>query len=133
MGECGCSMNDDKYTLPGPGKSFYVISLASHCCNCCAPAGISIERIDPGHVLWREYKQGEFTQGQLPLQQWPDNLGVGIVVGMEKHEFVKAMMTHLVGVSSNELGENGKIDEYGAEVIAEEMYEDACFRPKLAT
>jgi hypothetical protein len=40
-------------------------------------------------------------------------------------------MQHLVGVSSDEMGEKGRIDESGADVIAEEMYEDAMVKPRL--
>lgn len=131
MGECGCSYNDDRYTLPGPGESFYIVTLHGGCTECPSPPGISIERIDPGNVLWSEYKQGKFTDGTLPLEQWRDSVGVAITVGMGRSEFVKAMIPHLVGVDSREMGEGGKIDECGADVIADEMYEDSVFRPKL--
>ena len=131
MGECGCTMNDDRYTLPGPGKSIYLITLSAGCVDCDGPAGVSIERISPDSILYREYKRGEFTDGELKLEKWPDSEGVAIATGMRKHEFVKAVGKHLVGVSANDIGENGVIDEIGAEVIAEEMFDDSQVKPSI--
>lgn len=131
MGECGCSYSDDRYTLPGPGESLYIVTLHGGCTECASPPGVSIERIDPGNVLWNECKQGVFINGPLPLEQWPNSVGVAIKVGMEQSEFVKAMMPHLVGLDSRDMGEDGTIDECGADVIADEMYGDSVFRPKL--
>lgn len=133
MCECGCTMNDDRYTFPAPGKSFYLLTLSKACCECDAPSGVTIERIDPSNVLYKDYKRGDFTSGPLSFEKWTDSVGVAIITGMRTHEFIKATQSHLIGVSSHEMGEGGRIDECGAEVILEEMYQDAQVRPFLAT
>lgn len=132
MGECGCMSNYDRYIFPAPGKAFYLLTLAGACPNCDSPSGVSIERIDPSNTLYQEYKRGEFVRGHLVFEKWPDSHGVGIVTGMRKDEFVKELLKHLVGVSSDDMGDDGVIDEIGAEVILEEMYEDSTTQPRLA-
>lgn len=123
---------DDKYSLPGPGQSIYLVSLAVACKNCDAPAGITIERMEPGDAMFEEYTEDEiYGVAPLQLNDWPDSKGVAIVTGMTQAEFVKAMMPHLVGVDSRKLGENGVLDEAGAEVIAEEMYGDSWTQPSV--
>ena len=131
MCECGCTSNDDRFSFPGPGKSFYILTLSGGCVDCDAPSGVSIELIEPENVMFIDYRRGEFLNGKLKFEKWPDSKGAAIVTGLRKHEFVKALMSHLVGVSSDEMGENGKIDEPGADVILDEMYEDSQVRPKL--
>lgn len=132
MCECGCTMNDMKYTLPGPGKAFYIVTLSGACEGCDAPSGITIELIEPSNTLFANYKRGEFIDGPLTLEQWPDSKGVAIVAGLRKHEFVKAVSENLVGIDSKEMGEDGTIDKDGADVIAEEMYEDSQVKPFVA-
>lgn len=131
MCECGCSSNDERYRLLGPDRLLYIITLSGHCASCDAPAGMSIEEIDEKHSLYWEYQNGDFNCESLRFEKWADSKGVAIITGMRKHEFVKAMMPHLVGVSSDEMGDNGTIDEDGAEVIAEEMYDESQTRPVL--
>lgn len=132
MCECGCTMNDRKYRFPGPTKSFYVLTLHGACENCDAPTGISIELILPGTFLFKRENREEFTDGELQFHDWPESKGVAIQCGMLKHEFVAKLMPHLIGLDSSEMGgDDGKIDSYGAEVILEEMYEDAQVRPSI--
>lgn len=131
MCECGCELNAERYSFAGPGKSFYVLTLRGECLNCDAPPGISIEVIEPGHCLFDEYRRGEFTDGLLKFEKWPDNMGVAIVTGMRRHEFVKAMASHLVGLAVEDFSERGKIDRISAETILEEMYEDSQTKPTL--
>jgi hypothetical protein len=122
---------DERYRLLGPDKLLYIITLSGHCTSCDAPPGISIEEIDETHSLYREYQDGEFNCEPLVFEKWADSMGVAIITGMRQHEFVKAMSQHLVGVSSDEMGEDGTIDADGAEVIAEEMYNDSQSRPTI--
>jgi hypothetical protein len=132
MCECGCVGNDDKYSLPGPGESFYLVSLSVACENCDAPPGITIERLDPACRMFEEYAtSGMYGVKPLTLNDWTDGKGVAIVTGMRKDEFVKAMLPHLIGVDSRKLGENGVLDECGAEVIAEEMYANSWNQPAV--
>lgn len=133
MCECGCTMNDDRYTLPAPKGAIYLITLSGPCTYCDAPAGVSIERIEKGQGLHAEYRRGEFGAAPLELQDWRDSAGAAIITGHLKHEFVAATLKHLVGVSSDEIGENGRIDDAGAEVLLEDMYDDAQYRPKVVT
>jgi hypothetical protein len=126
-------MNAYKYTFPGPGESFYLLSLLSECQNCDAPPGVTIELIEPGNVLYHEYKRGEFNDGQLKFKKWADTKGVAIVTGMRMHEFVKAAAPHLIGLAVKDFSEGGMIDRISAETILEEMYEDATSRPELAS
>lgn len=131
MCECGCTMNDDKYILPGPGKSMYLITLAGHCENCDVGSSVVIEQIDEDHMLYQDYRRFDFETRPLPLQDWRDSRGVCIATGFRKHEFVGAAARHLIGVSSSMFGEAVPIDSFGAEVIAEEMYDDAQLRPRI--
>lgn len=131
MCECGCSSNDERYTFPAPSRdAFYMLTIAAACPDCDAPPGISIELIDKTNVLWKDYKRGEFIDGKLKFEKWPDSKGVAIVTGMRRHEFVKAVAKHLIGTKANDLAdENGLFDDVAAETIAEELYEDSLTRP----
>lgn len=131
MCECGCTGNDKQYSMPGPNGSIYVVILHGGCLSCDSPAGIAIEYVEPSDGLFEEYRSGDYIDGPMPFEQWPDCKGAAIVVGYRKHEFVAAVQSHLIGVSSDDMGIGGAIDELGAEVIAEEMYEDARFCPQL--
>ena len=133
MCECGCVSNDDKFSFPAPGKSLYILTLSGACKNCDAPAGVCIEMIAPDNVLYKEYKRGDFLNGPLEFEQWPDSKGIAVITGMRTHEFVEAMRNHLVGIDSRKLGDDsGRIDTAGADVIAEEMYDDSQAMPQLS-
>lgn len=131
MCECGCVGNDDKYVLPGPGESIYVLRLAGECVNCDAPPGIFVEQLSPGDFEFEHVTDEMYGYTPLALNDWPDGKGVAIVTGMRKQEFIKAMLPHLIGVDSRTLGENGVLDEAGADVIAEEMYADSQVQPSV--
>ena len=133
MCECGCVMNDDVYTLPGPGKTMYVIRLSGECENCDAPPGVTIEQYKPGDYFHEYYSDPDNSALPLPLENWSDGLGAAIVTGMRKHEFVKVTQSYLVGIDSREFGDDGKIDDIGAETILEEMYEDSQVMPRVVT
>jgi hypothetical protein len=124
-------MSDDRYTIPGPGRSFYVLSLAGACTNCDAPPGFTIELIEPGNSLYREYKRGDFNTEPLKFEKWADSKGIAVITGMRKHEFVGATKGHLIGVNSKDFGERGRIDRIGAETILEEMYDDSQTKPAV--
>lgn len=90
------------------------------------------ERIEPGHVLWANYKRGEFLDGELVFEEWPNNKGVAINTGPRKHEFVKAMLPHLEGLDLKSMCDDGKtLDRIGAETILEEMYSDSQTKPHV--
>lgn len=127
--ECGCSEFDLRYTFPGPGGCLYLLTLSRACMNCDSPSGVSIERIQPGHFYYGKEERKDFTDGELKFEQWSDTEGVAIITGMLRSEFIAALSKHLIGVSSEELGVDGKIDRAGADVILEEMYADAIVRP----
>lgn len=131
MGECGCVSNDEKYKFPGPGKSFYILTLSNACLNCCSPSGIAIEHIKPGTYLYKYYSDKDYYDGDLKFEKWYDSEGIGIKTGELRNEFVDRTKKHLIGINSKEFGEDGSIDEYGAEAILEEMYENTIVRPKL--
>jgi hypothetical protein len=135
MCECGCVGMDERYRFPAPNRAFYLLTLSGACAGCDSPSGISIELCEPGSHNYKYYgkEYPEALDGQLKFEDWPDSKGVAIVTGMTEGEFIKAMMSHLVGVSSKEMGTKGRIDEAGAGVILEEMYDDATSRPKLLT
>ena len=126
-------MNDRKYWLRGPHEMLYIVTLSGHCRNCDAPPGVLIERIDETHVLYRKSRRRDFNCLEMKLAEWPESEGVAIVTGMRQNEFVKAVSRHLVGIQPNGglFDDKGYIDDDGAEVIAEEMYEDSQRRPKL--
>jgi hypothetical protein len=130
MCECGCTMSDDKYRLPGPGKSFYLVTLAGMCKNCDAPPGVTIELIEPTNSMYREYKGDDYGVSPLKLEKWADSLGVAIITGMRQHEFVKATQSHLIGLNSHDFG-GPKLDQIAAETILEELYDDSQVRPTL--
>jgi hypothetical protein len=125
MCECGCIANDLKYTFPAPNKQVYVLTLSGGCIYCDAGPGIIIERI-----LKKELQE-EFIDGQLKFEKWSDSEAVAIITGMRKHEFINALKEHLMGLSVDEMGENGILDEVGSEVILEEAYEDSIVKPRF--
>ncbi len=131
MCECGCTMNDERYTFPGPGKVIYMLTLSGGCVDCDAPSGISIERLKPGDFYHANKHRDEFVDGELHFEKWSESEGVGIITGMLRHEFAKSLAPHLIGVSADEMGDNGVIDEAGAEVILEEMFEDSVVKPRI--
>ena len=130
MCECGCVMNDEKYIFPGPKKSIYILTLSNKCIPCSAPAGVSLERAEPGSFEYKYYKE-DYTAKELKFEKWGDAQGVAIKVGPTQNEFVKLMTEQLKGLDTNEMGENGKLDKIGAEVIAEEIYQEFDFGPEL--
>lgn len=131
MCECGCTMNDKHYTFPGPGESYYLLTLSGDCRDCDAPCGVTLELLEPGTFKHEYYQQRDHIDGKLKFEPWADSKGVAIITGFRMHEFVAALKSQLVGVSADEMGENGAIDDAGAAVILEEMYEDAQITPFL--
>jgi len=127
--------SDLRYTFPATSKeSFYLLTLSGGCVGCDASPGVTIELIDKSNVLWDEYKRGEFIDGKLKFEKWPDSKGVAIITGFRKHEFVKALTSHLTGTSWDGLTDrDGKVDEIGAEVVLEEMYLDSLVKPHFPT
>lgn len=131
MGECGCTANDNRYYFPGPNHSFYLLTLSGGCIECDGPPGISIEQFKPGDHGYDYYQEDNYTEGALPFEKWPDSMGIGIITGMLRNDFIDAVKSHLIGVDSKEMGEDGTIDEIGAETIIEEMYVDSITCPRL--
>jgi len=129
MCECGCVANDRRYSFPGPGKSFYILTLSGGCVECDAPSGITIEHIKPGMFMFDKVHREEFLDGELKFEKWPDSEGVAIVTGLLRHEFIKALTPHLSGSLNNLCDDEGPIDEIGAEVVLEEAYEDSVVKP----
>lgn len=133
MCECGCTSNDEHYRFDGPDNTFYILTLSGCCTSCVSPAGICVRHIKPGEFLHEWYSDPENLDGTLAFENWGDGSGgIGAVTGMLRSEFIKATMGHLIGVDSKEMGgKDGKIDKDGADVILEEMYEDAQMRPRV--
>lgn len=131
MCECGCVLNDRRYTFPAPDGAFYLLSLSGCCVNCDAPSGVTIERCDVGSFNHGYYSNPDYIDGPLPFEKWSDSVCVAIVTGMDRSEFIKSTKQHLIGVDSSDIGECYVIDDIGAETILEEMYEDAQLRPSL--
>jgi len=130
MCECGCVANDRRYWFPGPNETIYVLVLSAGCVDCDAPSGVSIEALKPGDFMYSKIKQDEYGEGALEFEKWTDTSdGVVLVTGLLRHEFIAKLKSHLIGVSSEELGTDGKLDEDGAEVILEEMYDDSIVKP----
>lgn len=123
MCECGCTTNDKRYTFPGPGNSFYLLTLTRGCKSCDGPSGVSIEHIKPGMFLYSKKHREYFVNGKLKFEKWPDSEGVAIITGFLQHEFVKAIAPYLVDTKLDEL------DQIGAEVLLEEAYEDSVVEP----
>lgn len=73
----------------------------------------------------------DYLDGELHFNDWRDSQGVAIITGMRRHEFVAALTKHLVGVSAEDMGDDGTIDEVGAEVLLEEMFEDSQVKPRI--
>ncbi len=134
MCECGCSSNFLEYTLPAPNNKLYLLTICQVCVSCDAGLGFSIELIDKANCLFKEYKSGEMGDGPLHLEDWQSSrgsLGASVIMGLRKHEFVNAVKHHLVGIDPRQISKADKIDVFAAEVIAEEMYQDAQARPKV--
>jgi hypothetical protein len=70
------------------------------------------------------YKDPDMTEGPLPLTKWLDNTGCNIATGMTQQEFIAKLMPQIVGLDSEELAD-GPLDAAAAEVVIEEMYDDA--------
>lgn len=124
MCECGCTSNDERFLFPAPGGKVYMLTLSRGCASCDSPSGVIIERISKSDIHAKE--PDLYTDGELKFETWNDTEGVAIVTGLRKHEFVNALKESLVGV---EVGEDGALDEIGAEVILEEAYDDSVVKP----
>ena len=120
-----------KYVFPAPKRAIYILTLSGGCVSCDTPAGFIIELIEPTDTLYSEYRRGDFIDGELQFEQWPDSRGVAIKTGMRRHEFVAALRQHLVGVGSEMFGDAGNIDDVAADEILEEAFEQAQVRPTL--
>lgn len=130
MCECGCSMNNEAYVLPGPKGSVYLVTFQPECTNCDGPPAVIIERFESRKAL-KEYAFE--LPPTLPLEKWPESHGVAIVTGYTKDEFVKALRGNLVGLKPNDFvdkpGEG--FGKEAADVILEEMYDDSQVTPQL--
>lgn len=124
MCECGCTSNDERYLFPAPGNKVYMLTLSKGCIECDAPSGITIERISKSDIHYQNRE--DYTDGELTFAKWPYGEGVAIITGMLRHEFVNALKVHIVGT---DVGEDGTIDEIGAEILLEEVFEDSQVRP----
>jgi hypothetical protein len=120
MCECGCTSNDERYTFQTPGKFVYVLTITKGCVECDGAAGVQIERIEKKRM--KDWYQ-DFIDGELLFEKWSDSEGVAIITGHRKHEFVNALKPHLIDTDMDEM------DEIGAEVTLEEMYNDSVVRP----
>ncbi len=134
MCECGCQGTWTRYRFPAPDGAFYLLTLMGTCTNCDGASGFRIELCKPESHDYEYYGKDfpEAIEGELKFEDWGDILGVHFDTGVQKHKFVESLLPHLVGVDSRKLGEDGVIDKFGAEVILEEMYEDAQMQPTLA-
>ena len=131
MCECGCGLRNKYYRFPGPGEAFYLLTLTVACRNCCAPSGVCIQLCERGTFDFDYYSDDDHITGQLPFTNWGDSQGVAITTGMEIDQFTAAIRNHLIGVGAEMFGDNDAIDGDGADVIIEEMYEDAQTMPSI--
>lgn len=133
MCECGCVSNDKKFVFPAPNRAIYILTLSGGCVSCDAPSAVVIELVEPTDTLYREYQAGEFLDGNLKFEQWPDSQGVAIKTGMIRSEFIKAMSRHLVGIGTDSglFGDDGRLDAVGSDELLKEAYEDSQTRPTL--
>lgn len=131
MCECGCPETWTRYRFPAPNGSFYVLTLMGTCTNCDGASGFRIELCKPGSHEYEYYTDDcpDAIDGELHFTK-PHGC-VHFDTGVQKHKFVESLLSHLVGVDSREMGEDGVIDKYGAEVILEEMYEDSQVKPTM--
>jgi len=107
-----------------------MLTLSAGCTECDAPPGVTIELIDSSNVLYKDYKRGEFINGKLQFEKWSDSNGVAIITGFRKHEFVKALTSHIAGTNWDDMkDDDGVVDEISAEVVLEEMYLDSLVKP----
>lgn len=130
MCECGCVSNDEHYKFPGPGDTYYLLTLSGGCGDCDAPAGVCIRHIKPGEFNYWWYKNKENRDGLLTFEMWGDGSGgAAVKTGMVQSEFVKSARGHLIGIDPKDFGDNdGLIDGFGADVILEEMFDDVASR-----
>lgn len=129
MGECGCTTNDERYWFPAPKNQVYVLTISGGCIDCGAPPGVTIELLSKQSDEWREREW--YLDGPLEFSDWRYGMGVAIATGFERSDFIKAASSSLVGLDSRDAGENGKIDEFGAEEVLKEMYGEVQFRPEI--
>jgi hypothetical protein len=115
--------------MRGPRRTVYLVTFQRACTNCDGPSGITIEKFDSAEKL-KEYRGGYDIPPAIEFAQWPESLGVAIITGHRKHEFVKALKNQLMGIDSKDFGK-GPLDEIAAETILEEMYEDSVVTPEL--
>jgi hypothetical protein len=128
-------MNDDKFVLPGPNNSVYLLTFRGACKNCDGSDEIIIERFANKRAV-RDYlcwAPDEYPE-TIKLEKWPESHGVCIITGKLQHEFVEALKGQLIGMKPADFVDkpNGVIDENAADAILEEMYDDSTTRPKLA-
>lgn len=130
MCECGCSINNECYILPGPGGKVYLITFQGACVNCDGPACVMIERFANKKAL-KEYAFE--LPPELPLEKCPESMGCAIITGHCKDEFVKAMKPGLIGLKSEEFADKpgDGLDDLSAETILEDMYDESTVTPHL--
>ena len=133
MCECGCIGTDVYYTLAGPGASIYLVTLSRACKECDAPDAVTIEQFASRKDL-KSWCCGELPPS-LPLKHWNHSNGVAILTGRRHDEFIKAQLSNLIGVVSDDLTDKPSegLDSTAAEVILDEMYPDSIFQPTLAS
>ena len=116
MGECGCGNFYGDFKFPGPKGTTYSLSLYRPCRDCNTPAGIIITK--------HTDKDDIFDIKGIPHLKFNEYKEACIPVFSPK-KFKEEMISIFKGAWEGE-----SIDEYAAEVIAEDFNMDRILFPK---
>lgn len=123
MGECGCNIGTELFKLEAP-NGWYIIEFLQGCKDCCTPPGIQIfhpESIAPEELGFRDMKDMEDNVPYLPVLGSCQHCFASIKCGLDPDEFKVAAIRNLVGTDI----QGNKIDNALAEVLAEDLWNDA--------
>ncbi len=135
MCQCPCDSFAQRLKFPGPNGGTYVLSLYAGCTNCHVGSAIRIESYKKGSKYKSDIE--EFGSGDLVFEtsdgRTPNDGEVVIITGMNQDDFRKTLASHLIGIGIRDgmFNDDNTIDEYGADEILSEMYQDAQVAPHI--
>lgn len=125
MCECGCTMNNEAYRLPGGKGFFYLLEMYAGCRDCDAGPAVLVRRITPDTIDYDEAKDAPL----LPFFTVSGLTECPITLGLTPDEFVKAATPSINGYT---VGGRTRLDKDDAYEIAQEVWQEAVRRrPEL--
>jgi len=118
MGECGCIACSKRYKLQAPNGGWYIFQMNPGCNNCCVGSTVYISMLQTSKFYYEEELEHIPT---IPTIGSGKEVVAVIKCGIPKDQAANLAIKTMVGSET----EDNKIDEYLAEVLGEDFWEEA--------